>query len=101
ARVLSPDSTTYRMALGPRTLARGTAAPGEDAVVHAAPPERGWTSGIVEIEPDELAADNVRHFALWIGAAPAVHVMPSAGQFARNAVDVLRASERVVDGPGI
>jgi hypothetical protein len=101
ARTLSPDSTTYRMALGTRTLARGTIAPGEEAVVRAAPVERGWTAGTVEVEPDELSADNVRHFALWIGAAPTVRVTDGAGSFARNAVDVLRASERVAEGSGI
>jgi len=101
ARVQSPDSTTYRMALGPRTLARGTVSPGEEAVVRAAPAERGWIAGTMEIEPDELALDNTRHFALWIGTAPTVRVMPGAGQFARNAVDVLRASERVAEGAGI
>ena len=101
ARVLSPDSTTYRMVLGQRTLARGTVASGEETSVRAAPAERGWTDGTVEIEPDELSADNARHFALWIGAAPAVRVAPSAGPFARNAVDVLRASERVAEGSGI
>lgn len=101
ARTLSPDSTTYRMFLGQRTLARGTAAPNEEAIVRAAPAERGWTSGVLEIEPDELPADNVRHFALWIGAAPSVRVLPGAGAFVRNAVDVLRASQRVADGAGI
>jgi len=100
-QVLSPDSTTYRMVLGQRTLARGTVAPGEEASVHAAPAERGWTAGTVEIEPDELSADNARHFALWIGSAPTVRVAPSAGPFARNAIDVLRASERVAEGSGI
>ena len=100
-RVLSQDSTTYRMALGPRTLARGTVAPGEEAVIRASPAERGWTAGTVEIEPDELALDNVRHFALWIGTPPPVRVMPGAGRFARNAIDVLRASERVTEGAGI
>jgi hypothetical protein len=89
------------MALGQRTLARGTVAPGEETIVRAAPPERGWTDGTVEIEPDELSADNARHFALWIGSAPTVRVAPSAGPFARNAVDVLRASERVAEGSGI
>ena len=100
-RVQSPDSTTYRIALGQRTLARGTVILGEEAVVRAAPAERGWTDGTVEIEPDELPADNARHFALWIGSAPTVRVTPGAGLFVRNAVDVLRASERVADGAGI
>jgi hypothetical protein len=97
----STDSTTYRIALGERTLARGTAIASEEAIVRAAPSERGWTAGLVEIEPDELPADNIRHFALWIGPAPAVRVAPGAGRFVQEAVDVLRTSERVVDGAGI
>jgi hypothetical protein len=100
-RVQTLDSATYRLGLGARTLARGTVAPSEEAIVRAAPAERGWIDGTIEIEPDELAADNVRHFALWIGAAPGVRVSPGAGPFARNAVDVLRASERVAEGSGI
>ncbi len=101
ARAMGPDSTTYRMALGPRTLARGTVVRDEEALVRAAPAERGWTAGSVELEPDELRLDNVRHFALWIGPAPAVRVLPGAGPFARNAVDVLRSTERVAEGSGI
>lgn len=101
ARFLSRDSTTYRMTLGGRTFARGTAAPNEEVIVHAAPPERGWVAGTVELEPDELAGDNVRHFAAWIGAAPSVFISPGAGGFVKSASDVLRASQRVVDGRDI
>jgi hypothetical protein len=101
ARFLSHDSTTYRMTLAGRTFARGTAAPNEEVTVRAAPPERGWLAGTVELEPDELAADNVRHFALWVGAAPAVGASASAGPFVKNALDVLRSSERIVDGHDI
>lgn len=100
-RVITADSTTYRMALGDRTLARGTVAPGEETTIRAMPAERGWTAGTIEIEPDELSADNSRHFALWIGPAPSVRVMPGAGPFVRNAVEVLRASDRVAGGSGI
>ena len=101
ARFLSRDSTTYRMTLGGRTFARGTAAPNEEVVVRASPPERGWVAGTVEIEPDELAGDNVRHFAVWIGPAPGAVVSPGAGVFVKNAVDVLRASGRVAEGRDI
>jgi hypothetical protein len=100
-RFLSRDSTTYRITLNGRTFARGTAAPNEEVIVRAAPPERGWVAGTVELEPDELAADNVRHFAVWIGPAPGISVAPAAGPFIRNAVDVLRSTERVVDGHDI
>ena len=100
-RILTTDSTTYRMALGERTLARGTITPGEEAAIRAAPAERGWTAGTIDIEPDELVADNTRHFALWIGPAPAVRVTPSAGPFVRSAVEVLKSSGRVVDGSAV
>lgn len=99
-RALAGDSTTYRMELGDRTLARGTVAPGEEAVIRAAPVERGWTAGVVEIQPDELPADNTRHLAVWIGAAPAVRLAGGAGDFLRNAMEVLRASGRIVEGEG-
>jgi hypothetical protein len=98
ARVLSRDSTTYRITLDGRTLARGTAAPNEEVVVRAAPPERGWVAGTVELEPDELAGDNVRYFATWIGPAPAVTASAAAGPFIKSAIDVLRTTERVTDG---
>ena len=98
ARLMSRDSTPYRITLGGRSLARGTAAPGEEIVVHASPPERGWTAGTVEVEPDELPGDDVRHFAVWIGAAPGVVVSPAAGPFVSSAVDVLRSTGRIAQG---
>lgn len=101
ARFLSRDSTTYRITLNGRTFARGTAAPNEEVVVHAQPPERGWVEGTVELEPDELAGDNIRHFAVWIGAAPGVALSPAVGPFAKSAIDVLRTSSRITDGKDI
>ncbi len=101
ARFLSRDSTRYRITLNGRTFARGTAAPNEEVVVRAQPPERGWLAGTVELEPDELAADNVRHFAVWVGSAPGIALSPGAGPFVKSAIDVLRSSERVVDGRDI
>jgi hypothetical protein len=98
ARFLSRDSTSYRMTINGRTFARGTAGPNEEVAVHASPPERGWLSGTVELEPDELAGDNVRHFAVWIGPPPGVAVASDAGTFVQNAVEVLRAGQRIVDG---
>jgi len=101
ARFLSRDSTTYRMTLGGRTFARGTAAPNEEVVVRAAPLDRGWVADTVELEPDELAGDNVRNFAVWIGPPPAVSATPGAGTFVQNAIDVLHASEQVTAGHDI
>jgi hypothetical protein len=98
ARVLTADSATYRITMDGRTLARGTAARDEEIAVRAAPPERGWTAGTVELEPDEMLGDNVRHYAAWIGPAPAVTVHPGAGEFVRTAVDALADAERVALG---
>ena len=101
ARVQANDSTTYRITLGSRTLARGTAAPGEEILVRATPQERGWLAGTVELDADELAGDNVRHFAAWVGPATRVHVAASAGPFVASALDVLRGDGRVAEGTDV
>lgn len=98
ARVLTRDSATYRVSLEGRTLARGTAAANEEVMLRAAPPERGWTAGSVELEPDELRGDDARYFAVWIGPAPGVRVLQSAGIFVASAVDALTGAERVRPG---
>ncbi|HVA58164.1 MAG TPA: VWA domain-containing protein [Gemmatimonadaceae bacterium] len=98
ARLMAQDSTTYRIALAGSTLARGTAAPGEEILVRATPAARGWLAGTVELDADELPGDNVRYFAAWVGAAPRVRVAPDAGPFVASAVDVLRGDGRVAAG---
>lgn len=104
ARTIGADSATYRISIGgtgteARTLARGTAVSGDEILVRAAPPERGWVAGSVELEPDELRGDDVRYYAAWIGAAPAVSVDASLGPFVKTAVDALVQSERLRVGP--
>ncbi|MFP5354638.1 MAG: vWA domain-containing protein [Gemmatimonadota bacterium] len=101
ARAQLPDSATYRIALGDQTLARGTARDGEDLTVRAAPGDRGWRAGVVELEPDELRADDTRWFAVWIGAAPRVRPDPAAGPFLRTAVDALLQDGRVAAGDDV
>lgn len=101
ARVLTPDSATFRITLDGRTLARGTARRDEEVMVRATPAERGWHAGTVEIEPDELRGDDVRWFAVWIGPAPAVRVDSSAGPFTASAVAALVQAERAAPGARI
>jgi hypothetical protein len=95
------DSATYRVSLGTRTLARGTLRGNDEVTLRAEPAERGWIAGTAELTPDELRADDTRHFAVWIGPAPSVRVDASAGQFARSAVEALAQSGRAVPGDGI
>jgi hypothetical protein len=101
ARVDAPDSVGYRVVLDDRTLARGTASRGDPVSLRVAPPERGWRAGRVEIEPDDFAADDARHFAVWIGAPPAVTADPSAGAFVGTALSTLVADGRVTAGGGV
>jgi hypothetical protein len=61
----------------------------------------GWLAGLVELPPDELRADDLRHFAVFAGPAPAVTIDASAGAFARAAVEALADGERVRLGGAI
>jgi hypothetical protein len=97
-RIATIDSSSYRVTIGGRVLIRGTAGPRDEVTVTAAPPERGWVGGTLELEPDELPGDNVRHYAAWVGPAPAVTASASAGPFVGNAIQVLRQSGRIADG---
>jgi hypothetical protein len=101
ARFRAPDTATYRFTLEGRTLARGTAARDEEVIVRLAPPEQGWSAGTVELEPDELRGDDVRHFAAWVGPAPGIAVHRELATFAQSAVDALRQTERVVAGSDV
>ncbi|MGH7713207.1 MAG: vWA domain-containing protein, partial [Gemmatimonadaceae bacterium] len=95
------DSATYRVALGNRTLARGTMRANEEAIVRTAPPERGWQAGSAEIAPDELRGDDTRFFAVWLGNPPSVRLDASAGSFVQTAVTALVGSGRVALGTDI
>ena len=101
ARIAGGDSSSYRVLLGTRTLARGTAAPGEEVLVRAAPPERGWLTGSVELQPDELRGDDIRYFAVSVRQPAGVQVGSAVGPFVRSAVDALEQSGRVVAGSEI
>jgi hypothetical protein len=101
ARIDADDSAGYRVVLGDRTIARGAAARGEPVALRVAPPERGWQAGRVELEPDDFRADDARHFAVWIGAAPAVSSTPSAGPFAATALSALVDDGRATIGSSV
>lgn len=98
ATTTAADSVTFRVMLGGKAAARGTAAPGAEVAVRMQPAERGWVAGSVELEPDELRGDDVRWFAAHVGPAPAVAADPGVGAFARSAVDALVQEGRVTRG---
>lgn len=96
-RVTGGDSVPVTVTLGGRTLARARVAPGADAWIAASPSERGWVAGQVAAPPDALRGDDVRHFAVWIGAAPPVSAA-GAGRFVQAALDALVADGRATPG---
>ena len=100
ARIEASDSVAWRILIGDRTLARGSGGMGIPVAVRAAPPERGWQAGRVELERDDFRADDVQHFALWIGAPPAVSVDAGAGTFVTTAANALAADGRIALSPG-
>ncbi|MDA1082007.1 MAG: BatA domain-containing protein [Gemmatimonadetes bacterium] len=101
ASTSASDSATFRVMLAGKPIARGTSAPGAEVSVRLQPNERGWMSGSVELEPDELRGDDVRWFAAHVGPAPSVTADAGAGPFARTAVDALVEEGRVTRGSDV
>jgi hypothetical protein len=99
--IASADSSDVRVALGDRTLARSTLGPDGTMTVRGSADHHGWLGGRVELAPDELRGDDVRYFAVFAGDAPAVHIDPSAGAFARGAIETLADAGRMDLGGSI
>ncbi len=99
ARVRAPDSVPYRIVEhttgAERTLLRGTAPPDAELRPRLATTTRGWLAGSIAIQPDELRGDDERHFALFVGDAPAATADPSAGPFVASGLATLVQSGRV------
>ena len=83
------EPASWRLVLDGRSVARGTAGPGQPLLARAQPATRGWIAGTLELEPDELRGDDVRHFAVHVGDAPALTVDAAGGAFLRGAVEAL------------
>lgn len=100
ATISAADSAAWRVIIGDRTVARGTA----PSATFAAPftieataqaTDTGWLVGRVELDADDYPGDNARAFAVLATAPPAVDVASSAGPFVSAAVDALVADGRL------
>lgn len=96
----APDSVAWRVLLGPRTVARGTAGPSAFASpatieVSAQASDTGWLAGRVEVDADDFAGNDSRAFAVLAGAPPLVSVSRTAGPFVEAAVEALVADGRL------
>jgi nucleotide-binding universal stress UspA family protein len=98
--VLSADSTPWRISLNGRTLARGTAGPGDfahpsETSARLSSATAGWLRGSVELDADELRADDARYFAVRVAPPPTVDVRSEAGQFVSAALGTLIDDGRI------
>lgn len=101
ATVVGRDSTTWRVLLDGRTAARGSVLPGATILARLQPTARGWIPGAIELAPDELRGDDIRHFAVHLGEPPLVTLDASAGEFLRGALDALVNGGRARRGDGV
>ncbi|MBC8089009.1 MAG: BatA domain-containing protein [Phycisphaerae bacterium] len=100
ASVLSADTIPWRIVLNGRTLARGTAPPGDfarPAAVSArlSSATQGWLRGAFELDADELRADDARYFAVRVAPPPSVDVRNEAGLFVAAALGTLIDDGRI------
>lgn len=101
ATVAGMDSTTWRVLLDGRTVARGSVLPGAAVLARLQPASRGWVPGAIELAPDELRADDIRHFAVHLGEPPVVALDAGSSAFLRGALEALVAGGRAVRGEGV
>jgi len=94
-----PGPLTVR--LRGRAVARALGAPGTTVTIPLPASGPGWWPGEVELEADELRADDARPF-VWRVAPPArVAVGPDAGPFLSAAIAVLRDGGRLATGSDV
>jgi hypothetical protein len=97
---MSGDSTPWRVSLNGRTLAWGSTGAGDfarpahvDARLSSA--TQGWLRGTVELDADELRADDIRYFAVRVAPPPLVDVRTEAGLFLAAALGTLIDDGRI------
>ncbi len=91
------DSAAWRISIDDRTLLRGRSAASASIAAALQPGARGWLAGRVELEPDDFRSDDVRHFAVYVGDAPAI-AADAGSPFLREAAATLIAGARARAG---
>jgi hypothetical protein len=94
------DSLDYRVIMEGRTVTRGRVMPGSVVRpsivdVRLSSASTGWVRGHVEIDPDDLRADDLRHFVVRVAPPPTVALRGEAGPFLGVAVNTLTDEGRV------
>ncbi|HEY0929285.1 MAG TPA: VWA domain-containing protein, partial [Gemmatimonas sp.] len=92
--IVSPDSAAWRLSLDGRTVARGvlpaaTSQAPSRATQRLASSSNGWIRGSVELDADELRADDTRWFAVRVAPPPTVAIRTQGGPFLSAALGTL------------
>ncbi len=90
----------FRVLVGDELVSRGTTDAGGEALVELPPQSAGWMEGRVELDPDALRADDIRHFAAPILEPPRVEMFGAPSRYLQAAVELLEDQERIIPGPG-
>jgi hypothetical protein len=95
------DPLAVRLLMGGRERARAIGRAGAPVVLQTQAPGAGWLTGSVQLDPDELRADDQRWFA--VRATPPVGVQTTTplGAFLSEALDVLIEAGRLRSGPAV
>lgn len=94
----TPSTVQLRIGVALASRAFGSAG---DVVALDGAPAPGWHEATLELDPDELRADDQWHLAIRVAPPAAVSVGSGIGPFVEEALDVLRLAGRIVEGTGI
>lgn len=91
-------ATTVRLAIGDRDVSRAVAGVGDRVVLRGSVGEWGWATARVELDADELRADDVYHVSIYSGQPTAATAAAGAGRFVEEGLAVLQQGGRTVPG---
>ncbi len=93
--------TAVRLTMSGRDLARSIGGRDDRVVLSGTVSQSGWFVATVQLDPDELRADDTRAVAIRVAAPGAASSNDGAGAFLGEALAVLRQSGRVRDGADV
>ena len=98
---LGEDPRAVQLLLRDRAVARAVGVAGDQIVLTGRGLGGGWTRAAVQLDPDELRADDQWWLSVRLGNPAAIHVEPGAGRFVQEAVRVLVQGGLAEEGDGV
>jgi hypothetical protein len=90
-----------RLMLDEMDVARSVGRTGEQVTLQVAPPRTGWLVGAVQLDADELRADDRRWFAVHATAPVAAEIASPLGPFVSEGLAVLIEAGQLRAGPSV